>query len=179
MRPYPNGWSRRPGRLVVRHEALDRVGAQQRDVAREEHERAAASGERPLGLEERVTRAELRLLEDEREAFDAGERGPDLVRLVPDDHRQGGRAERLCGPEDVGDDGTSHQRVEDLRAPRLHARALAGGEDDHVSVGIGHTVEGAAAASGHATRTLRRRSTRAGAHRVAASATARPRSRAA
>ena len=108
----------------------------QRDVTRQEDHRALPAGEQRLGLLQGVGGSELRFLNGEPNIgllpVIAGRIG-----AVADDERDGGWDQGLRRLEHMLDHWLPGDRVQHFRQRGLHPRALAGGENDDMDVGIG------------------------------------------
>ena len=76
----------------------------------------------------------MRRLDDEFEIGPARKRLSDVVGAMADDKDRPGRLERIHGPEDMLDERTAGQGMQDLGARRLHARPFPGREDDDVEL---------------------------------------------
>ena len=86
-----------------------------------------------FGLQQRVTGAELRRLDDELDGrATIGQRGAHVVGAVADDEHGGRGLELVGGSQHVFDNRPAGQRVQHLRPGGLHPRALAGGENHDV-----------------------------------------------
>ena len=78
-------------------------GRQQRDVARQQHQRPDRPASTRFRLLQGVRRAELRLLDGELERSGVRQVLPDVIGLVTDDHRDRGRRQGVGRLEDVLD----------------------------------------------------------------------------
>jgi len=87
-----------------------------------------------------VSRAELLGLMHPGEVAKIGDRGADLLAEVAINEMDAGGLQRARGIEHVRQHRPSGQRHHHLRLGRLHALALAGGEDDHVQRGGRHSM---------------------------------------
>ncbi len=114
------------GRATSVDEARERRVREERYVAREDEDlvRAGGRGERHA---DRVSRSELRLLDDRRDARESREVLEHLLEPAPhdDDDRPG--AERERGGEDSIEEGAARGLVEDLRRLGAHPDAAPGG----------------------------------------------------
>ena len=130
-----------------------RVGLDQRRVAEHHQDVVIAARDGAAGGQHRMSGAKpLFLHEDFRRRRQAGDGLADVFRAVADDQRQIGPARSLSGRGDMRDHRQARDLVQDLRLGALHARALAGGEDDrqagsrcHVMATIGRGGSGVAA----------------------------------
>jgi hypothetical protein len=125
----------RPAFAVRANQRVERVRLQERDVARQQYDRALRAGQERFGLEERVTRAELRLLRCKAQAQPFRERLFDGARLVTHDYRDGSWVQSPGGTKNVFDEGKSTRPVEHLWDSGFHSRALPGREHDDMDVG--------------------------------------------
>ena len=60
-----------------------------------------------------------------------------LFGIASDNDDQARRVERLSGRHDVSEHGSTTELMQNLGAPRFHARALSGGEDDNCKFSLG------------------------------------------
>ena len=131
------GQHRRRGAVArgASDQPVERLGPEQRHVARQQDHGPALACQRRLGLQQRVSGAELRLLDCKRRRV-AGRPG------APSPARPRGRRRRRWMP---GRSGSAARRTcsmrgrpqagENLGERGLHPRALAGREDDDVQIG--------------------------------------------
>ena len=118
------------------HELLQGARAQQGHVAVEHEHRGVAVDARHR-LQHGVARAELLSLHDPVDIRRV-EGIAHALGAVADHHVDPRRCQATDRIEHVGEQGPASQGVEDLGQVRAHARALAGGENDHFELhGIG------------------------------------------
>ena len=110
---------------------LDVGGPQQGHVAVGDDHLSVEVGEQALSRAHGVTGAQRRVLDgDGGGAQPLLDMGADLGRVVSDDHDDALTAQTLGGVDGVVQHGAVADAVQHLGQRRLHARALAGGEDD-------------------------------------------------
>ncbi len=129
-----DGQERQAPAAAGRHQRAQRVGGDERHVARED-ERDAVVRQVRRGLLHRMARAELRRLAHEGERRlrrDLPQAGLHLVGAVARHHHQRARAEADCRVRHVADQRPAGEAVQHLRQAALHARAHAGGHDDDI-----------------------------------------------
>ena len=88
-------------------------------------------GNRRHRLHDGVARAELLGLERPLEVGLLGERRADLLGAVAIDDVDAGRPQRARGADDVLEQRPARERLKHLRQRRVHALALARGENDY------------------------------------------------
>ena len=113
--------------------ALERLDAQQRRVSVEDEDVAREVAQRVLGHHDGVAGALPLGLQDELGALAV--HAPDLVGVAADHHQQALGGDPLGHLLDVAEHGQAADLVQHLGAARLHAGALAGGQDDDGHLG--------------------------------------------
>ena len=121
-------------RFVPFAQLLEGGRREQRDVAVQQQQRAGRAADDRLGGQQRVGRAELRLLDHQRHFPVVPQRPTDRVGFMADHDGRGAWPERARRRKDVLNHRTAGNVVKDFRAGRLHARALARGKNDDVKV---------------------------------------------
>jgi hypothetical protein len=125
---------RQPG--ARRQQPLQAVGRDQRDIP-VQHQHLRAIGHLRHRLLQRMAGAELLRLLDPMQVLLFGECGLHRVAAVAMDHMNAVGCERERGLDDMGQHRPSRDLLQHLGLGRVHAFALAGGEDHDVQGG-GH-----------------------------------------
>jgi hypothetical protein len=120
---------------MVGHQPAQRFRGQQRDVARQQYDRAPGLAQRRFSSQKRMPGAELRLLDDEREAMLGRQARFDRIGLVANDHSDGCRRERPGNLENARDHRHACHTVQHLGQRGLDARTFPRGENDDMDVG--------------------------------------------
>jgi hypothetical protein len=122
---------RRSRRSMMVDQATKRRGGEQRDVAVNQHQGSGSGGEQRLGLEQGVGSAALRFLGNRLDAGSGDGRRHSFGHMTHN-NRCRVRAESAGGLQDMRHHRRAADGVEHLRQLGLHARALAGRENDNV-----------------------------------------------
>ena len=112
---------------LLMNECLEQLGGDQRCITHRDQDLANAGRHTIETHPHGIRGAQLRVLLDARRA---GEEGLDLIGTVADHHDPVLDSRTAYRVEDVTEDRTAGERVEDLGKAGTHPRPLAGGQDD-------------------------------------------------
>ena len=123
------------GAAVPRHQPVDRLAGEERDIPGEHHDGPPLPFQRSLGLQQGVSGAQLRFLDDHSEVCAGREALAHQLGLVADDNDGGRRPQTVSRAQHVLNQRETARLVEDLGEGGLHPGAPPGSEDDDMQVG--------------------------------------------